>query len=407
MPLSQYRIMSKTLTLTSVSTSLCHLARKRGGGGGGGGGGGDNASWRCVFCNSGRRIKRRRRRRRRRSGSLRCPFRVIPSFLVLASLSFFSHFVAASFSCSDTRTRSYHILEPTSTTATGLHGYRNAQLVAFLQRLPQGRLQAAGVAPLSLSFTFHHPPPRLLLPHYCRRRRRLAPRELTSLTRPHPLHLQHHCSLHSSPTRKPTSIKCSQIQNQKHIHTQKKKHTTKDTNPIPVFFLGLPQPSWLPCLGEEEGCSKRGFEFSFCWFLVAKTCWDSWVLVIKWRLVRECRDTRIHSTKSCIQPRKKSPWDSQVNHLRRVPLASLLHLCYPLNLLAHSFSFNLCKIRLQWSHNSQFSLSLSLSLSLSTLVAIQIAAESNVVKQKLILTNIDSVYADHLLLLLSWVWSLF
>lgn len=259
MSLSQYRFMFKTLTLTSVSSSVCHLARKRGGGGGG------NALWRCVFCNSARTIKRRRR-----SCSLRCPFRVLPSFLVLASLSFFSHFVAASFSCSDTRTRSYHILEPTSTTATGLHGYRNAQLVAFLQRLPQGRLQAAAVAPLSLSFPFHHPPPRLLLPHYCRHRRCLAPRELTSLTHPHPLHLQHHCSLHSSPTRKPTSIKCSQIQNQKHIHTQKKKHTPKDTNPIPVFivfpafFLGLPQPSWLPCLGEVEGCSKRGFEFIFC-----------------------------------------------------------------------------------------------------------------------------------------------
>lgn len=54
MSLSQYRIMSKTLTLTSVSSSLCHLARKRGGGGG------SNALWRCVFCNSGRRIKRRK-----------------------------------------------------------------------------------------------------------------------------------------------------------------------------------------------------------------------------------------------------------------------------------------------------------------------------------------------------------
>lgn len=296
MSLLQYRIMSKTLTLTSVSSSLCHLARKRGGGGGGGG---DNALWRCVFCNSGRRIKRRRRRRRRRrSGSLRCPFRVLPSFLFLASLSFFSHFVAASFSCSDTRTRSYHILEPTSTTATGLHGYRNGQLVAFIQRLPQGRLQAAAVAPLSLSFPFHHPPPRLLLPHYCRHRRRLAPRELTSLIRPHPLHLQHHCSLHSFPTRKPTSIKCLQIQNQKHIHTEE-THTQRHKpyprfHRFPAFFLGLPQPSWLPCLGEEEGCNKRGFELFFCWFLVAKTCWDSWVLVIKWRLVREHNKMQRH-----------------------------------------------------------------------------------------------------------------
>jgi hypothetical protein len=34
--------------------------------------------------------------------------------------------------------------------------------------------------------------------------------------------------LHSSPTRKPTSIKCSQIQNQKHTHT----HThTRNTHP--------------------------------------------------------------------------------------------------------------------------------------------------------------------------------
>jgi Na+/phosphate symporter len=45
--------------------------------------------------------------------------------------------------------------------------------------------------------------------------------------------------------------------------------------------------------------------------------------------------------------------------------------------------------------HSSLSLSLSLSLSpyLSTLVALQIAAESNVVKQKLIFTNIASVYA--------------
>jgi hypothetical protein len=44
--------------------------------------------------------------------------------------------------------------------------------------------------------------------------------------------------------------------------------------------------------------------------------------------------------------------------------------------------------------------SLSLSPYLSTLVALQIAADSNVVKQKLFFTNIASVYADLLLLLL-------
>jgi hypothetical protein len=56
-------------------------------------------------------------------------------------------------------------------------------------------------------------------------------------------------------------------------------------------------------------------------------------------------------------------------------------------------------------HTIHSSFSLSLSPYLSTLVALQIAAESNIVKQKLIFTNIASVYADLLLLLLllSWV----
>lgn len=130
------------------------------------------------------------------------------------------------------------------------------------------------------------------------------------------------------------------------------------------------------------------------------------MLVIKWRLVRECSKMQRH--KDSFHKKLHSTQEEEpMGFTSKSPQESATCFSSTSLLYTQSFgSFFLLQSLQNWSTViTQFTvLSLSLSPYLSTLVALQIAAESNIVKQKLIFTNIASVYADLLLLLLlSWV----